>query len=163
MLQVIHNSALKDGPNPCRLSLAPNELSINNVEAIPKIHSLKWQKSISYSQGLLGSAPEPHLASLQALRSRQSRSSIDLNLTGQANDFFCLLSDALHSQRRKVWDPAFSSRALVGYHPFLLARTQQLMSRLTENQNKVTDLHTWNGASVHFPSCPLAARTDSLE
>ena len=91
MLQVIHNSALKDGPNSCRLSLAPNELSINNVEAIPKIHSLKWQKSISYSQGLLGSAPEPHLASLQALRSRQSRSSIDLNLTGQANDFFGLL------------------------------------------------------------------------
>ena len=61
---------------------APNELSINNVEAIPKVHSLKWQKSISYSQGLLGSAPEPHLASLQALRSRQSRLYIDLNLNG---------------------------------------------------------------------------------
>ncbi|KIW12678.1 hypothetical protein PV08_09956 [Exophiala spinifera] len=95
--------------------LGPTELSINNVDAVQKMHS-------SQSRCVKG----PWYNVLNPFQSLQM-----------------VRNKAEHSQRRRVWDRGFSVKALQDYESRVVRYTDQLMDQLKKSEGKPIDMATW--------------------
>jgi hypothetical protein len=109
------------------IRIAPNELSVANVDAMMPIHGVYgWPKCTSFEKGLLTNVPDPSKASLQT----------QIHLKP-------------HTLRRKQgWDRAFSGSSLRNYEFAVWKCAQQCFYRIAEQKGPVNFSH-WIGGFVY--------------
>lgn len=114
--------------------VGPNEISVANADAIHPIHGYVgggWTKGWAYQTG--AEAFNPHETN---------------------ENLFSLGTHQLHSTRRKLWDRAFTTKALHTYQKDIVEHVTVLRDQLakvatTSDGGATTDLAFWLTAMVH--------------
>lgn len=96
----------------------PNHLSIRDAKAIPTVLGLgtshgRWKRSRRYATA---------------------------GIPGSAGSILSIVSPTEHSQRRRIWDRAFTPSTLQDYDPMIQNRLSKLVKRLRESERRVIDL-----------------------
>ncbi|KAL1979470.1 hypothetical protein VTN96DRAFT_5729 [Rasamsonia emersonii] len=98
--------------------IGPREISINRASAIQAIYGprSKLLKSTFYSQV----SPDDRRCGLNATRNMDS-----------------------HRRRRKAWDRAFSTKAMLDYEPRVTAKTSLFLSQIAAQKGQPLDITKW--------------------
>jgi cytochrome P450 len=64
---------------------------------------------------------------------------------GSSGSLLHIIDPAEHSQRRRIWDRAFTATAIKSYEPLLHARVVELENALAARTGQVIDLAEWFG------------------
>lgn len=117
----------------------PNHLIMRNASAIPAIHGLndRWPRHASKSWAILDDNPHIHLRIGYQVH-------VPYATQGSVIE---IIEPADHSKRRRIWDRAFTPRAIKSYEPMLQARVSQLVAVLASRAGQPMDLAEWFG---HF-------------